>query len=164
MKKVIVIGCPGGGKSCFSKALHEATGLPLYHLDMMYWNADKTTVDRETFLSRLRSVVSKDAWIIDGNYSSTLELRVGACDTIFFLDYDVNVCLDGVKARVGKPRSDMPWVEDSEDTEFIEYIKAFAAEQRPSILNLLGKYPDKDLIVLKTRADADEYLDAIKLN
>ena len=51
---------------------------------MMFRNADKTTVDRETFISKLENVISLDERIIDGNYASTLELRVGACDTIFF--------------------------------------------------------------------------------
>ena len=57
MKKVIVIGCPGSGKSTFAKALHNKTELPLYHLDMMYWNPDKTTVSREVFVERLEKAI-----------------------------------------------------------------------------------------------------------
>ena len=75
MKKVIVIGCPGSGKSTVSRALHNKTGIPLYHLDMMYWNADKTTVEKSVFLERLSAVLEKDEWIIDGNYGSTMELQ-----------------------------------------------------------------------------------------
>lgn len=48
MKKVIVIGCPGSGKSTFSKALHKITDIPLFHLNMIFWNADKTTVGEKT--------------------------------------------------------------------------------------------------------------------
>ena len=81
MQKVIVIGCPGSGKSTFSKALHDATGLPLYHLDMMKWNADGTTVPKSTFMERLHQTLEKETWIIDGNYSSTMELRMQFCDT-----------------------------------------------------------------------------------
>ena len=69
MKKVIVIGCPGSGKSTVSRALHNKTGIPLYHLDMMYWNADKTTVEKGVFLERLSAVLEKNEWIIDGNYA-----------------------------------------------------------------------------------------------
>jgi adenylate kinase family enzyme len=61
MKRVIVIGCPGSGKSTVSRALHNKTGIPLYHLDMMYWNADKTTVSRDIFDARLQEVLEKDA-------------------------------------------------------------------------------------------------------
>ena len=68
MKKIIVIGCPGSGKSTFARALHNKTGIPLYHLDMMYWNADKTTVGKRAFLERLSAVLEREAWIIDGNY------------------------------------------------------------------------------------------------
>lgn len=59
MQKVIVIGCPGSGKSTFSKALHDATGLPLHHLDMMYWNTDRTSVPKNVFMERLNQVLEK---------------------------------------------------------------------------------------------------------
>ena len=159
MKRIIVIGCPGSGKSRFSKALHKKTKLPLYHLDMMYWNADRTTVSRDIFHARLTEVLTGEEWIIDGNYSSTLELRVGACDAIFFLDYAADVCLAGVKERRGKKRTDMPWVEQEEDAELTEYIKSFADEQRPAIIDLLARHSEKHVTVFKCRAEADEFLD-----
>ena len=108
MQKVIVIGCPGSGKSTFSKALHDTTGLPLYHLDMMNWNADGTNVPKCLFLERLHQALEKESWIIDGNYGSTMELRMQFCDTVFFLDYPLDVCIDGIKSRKGKERSDIP--------------------------------------------------------
>ena len=94
MKKVIVIGCPGSGKSTFSRALQAKTGLPLFYLDMMYWNPDKTKKEKTVFLESLASALQKDEWIIDGNYASTMEARLQACDTVFFLDYPLDVCLD----------------------------------------------------------------------
>lgn len=118
MKKIIVIGCPGSGKSTFSKALHKITGIPLFHLDMMYWNADKTIVEKSAFRGRLSSIFQKNEWIIDGNYGSTMELRMQECDTIIFLDYPLDVCLNGIHERKGKVRSDMPWTETGED-EFL---------------------------------------------
>ena len=121
MKKIIVIGCPGSGKSHFSRELNKITEIGLYHLDMMYWNADKTTVERSIFLERLTDVLNKDAWIIDGNYTSTMELRMSMCDTVFFLDLPVEVCLEGVSQRRGKSRGDMPWIEVEEDTEFTDF-------------------------------------------
>ena len=158
MNKIIVIGCPGSGKSTFSKKLSEKTAIPLYHLDMMYWNEDKTTVNKNIFLERLGSVLQKDEWIIDGNYISTMEQRMLACDTVIFLDYPLEICLDGVKSRQGKARSDMPWIETEEDLEFIGFIKSFAKEQRPIIINLLEKYSDKHIIIFNSRAEASEYI------
>ena len=158
MKKVIVIGCPGSGKSTVSRALHNKTGIPLYHLDMMYWNADKTTVEKSVFLERLSAVLEKDKWIIDGNYGSTMELRMAVCDTVIFLDYPLDVCLDGIKERRGKPRSDMPWIETEEDEEFIEFIRNYNEQQNPEVLELLEKYGDKNIVIFKSREEADAFI------
>ncbi len=161
MKKVIVIGCPGSGKSTFAIKLKERTGLPLYHLDMLYWNKNKTTVSKEEFLRRLYSVTDGDEWIIDGNYGSTMELRLACCDTVFFLDYPTELCLQGIETRRGKPRPDMPWVESDEDAEFIEFVKSYATQQRPQVTALLEKYKTKRIIVFKSRRDATEYLNTL---
>ena len=158
MKKIIVIGSPGSGKSTVSRALHNKTGIPLYHLDMMYWNADKTTVEKSVFLERLSTVLEKDEWIIDGNYGSTMELRMAACDTVIFLDYPLEVCLDGIKERRGKSCSDMPWIETEEDAEFIEFIKNYNEQQKPKVMKLLEKYSNKNIIVFKSREEADAFL------
>ena len=154
MKKVIVIGCPGSGKSTVSRALHNKTGIPLYHLDMMYWNADKTTVEKSVFLERLSAVLEKDEWIIDGNYISTMELRLSLCDTVFFLDYPTEFCLGGVRARRGVARSDIPWIETDKDTEFVE---KFNVEQRPRVLSLLERYSDKNIFIFKSREETDKF-------
>ena len=158
MKKIIVIGCPGSGKSTFSKALQNITGIPLFHLDMMKWNADKTTVERDVFLERLANTLQKDKWIIDGNYASTMELRMQACDTVFFLDYPVEVCLAGIRDRRGKPRTDMPWVETEEDAEFMEFIKSYNTQSRPKVIELLERHSKKDIYIFRSREEADVFL------
>ena len=158
MKKIIVIGCPGSGKSTLSRLLHDKTGITLYHLDMMYWNADRTTVEKSEFLARLSAVLKKDEWIIDGNYSSTMDMRMAACDTVIFLDFPLDVCLDGIKERRGKPRDDMPWVETEEDVEFIEFIKSYNERQRPAVLELIRKYRDKNTVIIKSREEAARFL------
>lgn len=161
VKKVIIIGSPGSGKSTFARALCEKTGLPLHYLDMMYWNADRTTVAKDVFLSRLNEALSGDRWIIDGNYGSTMELRFAACDTVFFLDYDTQVCLDGIRMRHGKASPDMPWVELTEDTEFLDFVRKYREESRPKVLSLIEKYSDKNVIVFKTREESDFFLENI---
>lgn len=163
MKKIIVIGCPGSGKSTFSRALHDITGIPLYHLDMLYWNADRKTVDKVVFLERLSNVLSKSEWIIDGNYDSTMELRLKACDTVIFLDYPLDVCLAGIRERRGMPRTDMPWTEVGEDdVEFIEFIKNYDSQSKPKVLELLNKYHNKDIYIFKNRGNADDYLKSLQ--
>ena len=162
MKKVIVIGCPGSGKSTFSKALHQKSGLPLVHLDRLYWNADKTTVEKAAFLQRLAAALQGDVWIIDGNYASTMEQRMQACDTVIFLDYPVEVCLDGLQARRGTLRSDMPWAQpDTYDEEFEAFVKNYATDSRPQVVELLQRYADKCVVVFQSRAEADAFLAAL---
>ena len=158
MKRIMIIGCPGSGKSTFARALAAKKGLPLHYLDMMYWNPDRTTKPKEEFRAALRETVSLPEWIIDGNYGSTLEIRMEVCDTVIFLDYPVEVCIAGVEERRGKPRPDMPWVEVEPDLEFIEFIKKYNEESRPKVIELLEKYKEKNIIIFKSRAEADEYL------
>ena len=157
-KRVAVIGCPGGGKSTFSRALRNATGLPLYHLDALYWRPDRTTLPREEFYPLMQEIIAREEWIIDGNYQSTMEWRVAACDLVVFLDFPAEVCLEGVRARRGQKRSDMPWVEEGDDQEFLEFIRAFESESKPRILELIGKYPDKAVVTFRTREEAERYL------
>lgn len=163
MNKIIVIGCPGSGKSTFSKELHNRTGIPLFHLDMMFWNADKTTVEKSVFRKRLFNILKLDKWIIDGNYQSTMESRLRECDTVFFLDYSLETCLEGVRARRGKARTDMPWIEkeNEEDAEFVEFIKNYRSESRPIVLALLRQYEHKKIYIFKERSEAEEFLNRL---
>lgn len=160
MKKIMVIGCPGSGKSTFSRKLHNITKIPLFHLDMLYWNSNRTTVEKTIFLKRLSDIICKDEWIIDGNYGSTIELRLRACDTVIFLDYSLDICLEGVKERRGKVRMDMPWIEaiDEEDTEFMDFIKNYNLQSKPKVMELLNKYFYKDIYIFKNRDEANEFL------
>lgn len=161
MNRVIVIGCPGSGKSVFSRALSLKTGIPLFHLDNLYWNSDKTTVDKAVFLQRLSDAMKGEQWIIDGNYLSTMEMRLQACDGVFFLDYPLSVCLEGVRSRVGRPRPDMPWIEEGEDQEFIQFIENYASDSRPKVLALLEENRDKEIHIFKSRPEAESYLKSI---
>lgn len=163
MKKIIVIGCPGSGKSTFSRSLHKSINIPLYHLDMLYWNEDKTTVEKTVFLDRLLKILENSEWIIDGNYGSTMELRMQKCDTVIFLDYPVDVCLNGIKDRKGKPRSDMPWIEsDEDDAEFVEFIKNYNSQSRPKVIELLKRYSHKDIYIFSNRIQAEEFINKLQ--
>ena len=161
MRKVIIIGCPGAGKSTFARKLRDDTNLPLYYLDMLWHKEDKTNISREEFDTKLNDILKKDKWIIDGNYLRTLEMRLKECDTVFLLDYPLEVCLDGAKSRIGKKREDMPWVESELDEEFKQFIEDFSKEQLPQVYELIEKYSEnRKIIVFKSRAEEEEYINS----
>ena len=162
MEKILIIGCPGSGKSTLSKKINKITKIPLYHLDLIYWKDDKTNIDKNEFISILSDILKKDEWIIDGNYSSTMEMRIKSCDTIIFLDYPLDVCLKGVNERKGTKRSDMPWIETEDDISFIEFIKEYNSVNRPQVLALFNKYPEKKIYIFKNRKEADEFVEKLK--
>jgi len=138
MKKIIIIGCPGSGKSTFARKLSARTGLPLYYLDMIWHLPDRTTLSREEFAARLKKITDEEEWIIDGNNLRTMPFRLQQCDTVFFFDLPTEVCLAGAESRVGTKREDMPWTENSLDAEFRQWIVDFPINQLPHIRNLLS--------------------------
>lgn len=163
MQKVLVIGSPGAGKSTFSRKLRDATGLPLYYLDMIWHRPDKTNISREELTARQREIIKTPKWIIDGNYLSTMELRLKNCDTVFFLDYPLEVCLAGAKARIGTKREDIPWIETEFDQEFKQWILDFPKDQLPIIYQLLEKYKENRTVhIFKSREEAEHYLVSIE--
>ena len=158
-QKAIIIGCPGAGKSTFARILSDKTHLPLYYLDMLWHKSDRTTVDRTIFDQKLKEIVVKDKWIIDGNYGRTLEMRIQACETIFLLDSPVEECLAGAESRIGKQRVDMPWIETEFDEEFRQWIVDFPKNELPIVYQLLDRYKsEKDIYIFHARADIDDYI------
>jgi adenylate kinase family enzyme len=158
MDKIIVIGCPGSGKTTFAQKLNKKLGLPLFHLDAIWHKPDRTHITREEFDIRLGELLTLDQWIIDGNYSRTLERRIDFCDTVILFDLPTEVCLDGAKMRVGKPRVDMPWTDTDLDPDLKNEIERFKSKNLPEIYRLLQKYRDKTVIIFKSREEAYSFL------
>ena len=159
MKKVIVIGCPGSGKTTFAEKLNKLTGLPLYYLDAIWHKPDKTHIPREEFDRRISEIFATPEWIIDGNYNRTIETRLQQCDTVFLFDLPAEVCIQGATDRLGKGRYDLAWIEKELDPEFETFIRDFSKTSLLKIYELLEKYKNKvQITVFKSREEADEYL------
>jgi len=159
MKKVIVICCPGSGKTTFAEKLRDKTGLPLVYLDAIWHKPDRTHISREEYDARLAEILPLETWIIDGNYSRTIESRISACDTVFLFDLPVEVCLDGAISRLGKERYDVPWIDTELDPRFKKEIEDFPSKNLPVIYELIEKYKDgKTVVIFKSREQADEFL------
>lgn len=165
MKKIIVIGCPGAGKTTFSEKLCKKLDLPLFYLDAIWHKPDRTHISREEYDARLTNILAQDSWIIDGNYSRTVERRMAACDTVFLFDLPSEVCLAGAISRLGKKRYDMPWIDTELDPSFAREIEEFPHKNLPVLYELIEKYRDgRSIVILKSREEADEYIRSLSEN
>ncbi|MBQ8813940.1 MAG: adenylate kinase [Lachnospiraceae bacterium] len=159
MKKAIVIGCPGSGKTTFAEKLSKCTGLPLYYLDAIWHKPDRTHISRVEYDQRLSEILQTQEWIIDGNYSRTIEVRMQNCDTVYLFDLPTETCIQGATTRLGKARYDVPWIDTELDVKFKREIEAFPTKVLPGIYALIDKYKaGRQVIVFKSREQADEYL------
>jgi adenylate kinase family enzyme/SAM-dependent methyltransferase len=157
--KIIVIGPSGAGKSEYSRKLQKIFNVELFHLDNIWWNSDKTHITIDEFDVKLDGILKKKDWIIDGDYSSTYERRMEESDCIFFLKYPIEVCLEGAKSRVGKKRTDLPWVEDTFDLEFKEWIENWYDSNLDRLNALLDKFKEtKKVYIFTSRDEANHFL------
>ncbi len=160
-QKIIVLGCPGSGKSTISKRLRDITGLPLFHLDQIWWRPDGSHISRKEFDQKLDEMLLSDRWIIDGDYSRTYEVRFQSCDTAIFLDYGLDVCMNGIGERVGKNRTDIPWTEQELDPELVKLVENYAKDNRPVVLSLFERHSDVDKLVFRSRSEAAEWMSGL---
>ena len=160
-KKIIVIGCPGAGKSTFSRKLHNVTGIELFHLDAIYWKEDCTHISRQCLIKKQKEILKKESYIIDGNFKRTLELRISKADIVFFFDLPTEICIEGAKNREGN-RPEMPCQLPSND-ELIDFIKNFNLEVKPKIIELFDKY-NSNVITFHSHNDADRYIKELSNN
>lgn len=159
MKRILIIGCPGSGKSYFAKRLGEILNLKVIHMDNLYWRNDKTAITREELLMKLQPYLEEENWIIDGNYHHTLENRLKYATDVFFLDLSKEECEQGILERVGKKRDDIPWIETKEDAlELIAWNETYEERTKQEEINLLKQYPHLKIKTFKSRKEIADYL------
>ena len=163
MERIVIIGCPGSGKSTLARELGEILNLTVVHLDRLWWTKGWQNVSREEFDERLHNALKLEKWIIDGNYSRTMDARLAKCDTIIYLDYSRWACLWGMFQRVvlkrGKNRPDMAdGYPERFDWEFVKYIWNFNKNNRVLNNTRIAKSRHAKAIVLKNRKEARQFL------
>ena len=166
MERIMVIGCGGAGKSTLSRKLGEKTGLPVIHLDQIFWSPGNWQhLSREEFDKRLLAELEKDRWIMDGNFDRTLELRLGRADTVIYLDFSRMRCLTGWIGRViknrGHARADMaPGCNERFDPEMAGWIWNFNKKNRARYYEILNNTPGIQVIILKNRRAVKRFLES----
>lgn len=163
MERVLIIGCGGSGKSTMARKLGARTGLPVVHLDQVFWREGWTHISREEFDGLLSSELEKPRWIMDGNHDRTMPERLARCDTVIFLDLPRAVCLLGVMRRIvgfyGRTRPDMaPNCPERLDREFLRWVWNFRRDERPKICRLLQEAQGVRVVTLKSRRQVRRFL------
>jgi Adenylate kinase and related kinases len=166
VRRVLVIGSGGAGKSAFAQRLGGRTGLPVIHLDARYWRAGWVPTPRDEWQDVVRELAARETWVMDGNYGGTLDARLAACDTVIFLDLPRLVCLWRVVRRWaryrGRARPDMaPGCNEQLSLEFLRWIWSYPTEKRPAILRRLAALnAGQRAVVLRSAADVERFLAA----
>ena len=164
MKRVLVIGSGGTGKTTVAQRLARRTGLPLIHLDLFYWRPGWQPTPSEEWREAVRRLVAGERWIIDGNYGGTLDLRLAACDTVVFLDLPRVLCLWRVLVRqlryVGRVRPELPsGCRERLSWAFLVWIWTYPLRRRGSILTRLHALDKgKRVVILRTAREIEDFI------
>lgn len=170
MKKILVIGGNGSGKTTFAKVLSEELNIPLVHIDKIARTDNWQRVSEDIFDDILNEEIRKDSWIIDGNDTRTLPNRLKHCDTVFHFDFSTVACLNGVIKRTiqnyGQHRDDVGGESNVEKFDisklyFFKAILNFNRNNRKRYYNMLTSYPDVNVIVFKNRKQVNEYIKSV---
>ncbi|MBU5266322.1 DNA topology modulation protein [Virgibacillus proomii] len=163
MKKIMIIGIPGAGKSTLAKQLNKFLQIPVYHMDKIFWKSGWKQISRKELIAETQKIFKKETWIIDGNYSATMEMRMKEADPIIFLHYRTMTCLYGIiKRRItyhNKTRPDLgTGCREKLDWEFFNYVRTFNKKKTSYIYELLSAYTSKDILIFRNRKELTNFL------
>ena len=167
MQKILILGCCGAGKSTFARKLNEKIGIEIIHLDQHYWNTNWQETERSEWEIRVQELANRPTWIMDGNYGSTLDMRIEKADTIIYLDVPTYRCLWRITKRTwqyyGTPRPDMPaGCNERFDFEFFHYVAVFNLVRRPSLMRKLESLDaTKQVEILKGEKAIAQFLEEV---
>ncbi|TDB74337.1 topology modulation protein [Micromonospora sp. KC723] len=168
MDRIATIGCGGSGKSTVARQLAQILNVPLIHLDALYYDEHWMPLPHDEFATQQEKLVTGDRWIIEGNYASTLPIRLAAADTVIFLDLPADACLWGIAQRRWRYRGGQHHADGVYDRitwSFIRYILSYRRTMRPRVHDLLHEYgPHVQLITLTSRRHASRFIDRVRLN
>lgn len=170
MKRILIIGSSGAGKSTFAKRLHEATHIKLVHLDHLYWKPNWIEPSKDEWRKTVGQIAKDEEWIMDGNYSGTLEMRIEPCDTVIFLDMPRVVCVYRILKRVAfykkRNRPDMAdGCDERFDFSFLKWVWDYPNRSKPKVEALLAKHlSEKTIFHLKSNKDVESFFVNLEKN
>jgi adenylate kinase family enzyme len=168
VKKILVIGSSGAGKSILSRKLGEITGLPVIHLDFHHWRPGWTEPAKEVWEAQVTELLELDEWVMDGNFGGTMERRLQSCDTVVFLDLPRHICALRVVKRVltyhGDTRPDLAeGCPEKFDPAFLKWVWDFPNRSRPKVLERIAKVADRARVFrLKSNREVEEFLTSMR--
>lgn len=169
MKRVVILGIPGAGKSTFARELGEKLDLPVYHLDRYFWRPGWKASSQDEFDQTLRELMTRDDWIMDGNYRRTIPLRLERADTAIHLDLPRRTALRRVVKRIatyrhgGRPDMAEGCPERWLDRDFLRYIWRYHQDVHPEVVGYLDEFAAAGGRVahLRSSRDATAWLDEL---
>lgn len=166
MRTIMICGCGGSGKSALARELGQRLNVPVTHLDMEFYDEDWNPLDQEAFAARQRALVAEPAWILDGNYASTMPIRLKAADTVVFLDLPARTCLWGILQRRRQHRGTdalsrhlrgrLTW-------GFVKYIVGYRRTMRPRVEALIAEHATGAVLTLRSRRQVRKFLRTVPI-
>jgi adenylate kinase family enzyme len=167
MKRILIIGSGGAGKSTLARRLGDATRIEVIHLDKLHWKPNWTSPPKEEWRKTVEEQLKKETWIIDGNFGGTMEMRLWACDTVIYLDFPRTICFYRALKRAvkyyNKTRPDMgEGCNERIDFEFLHWVWNFPKTTKPVIEERLKRLADgKTIIRLRSPLEVEDFLSNI---
>jgi adenylate kinase family enzyme len=163
--RVVIVGCGGSGKTYLARELGARLGLPVTHLDTVYYDRDWQPLSHDDFAATQKRLVAEPRWVIDGNYASTLPIRLRTANTVIFCDLSTLACLRSIlerRRRHGAGQHDDLGVYDRITPAFIRYVLGYRRTMRPRVLQLIAEHArHTTMIVLSSRSDTRRYLSSV---
>ncbi len=164
MKRILILGPSGSGKSTLAEKIGRILKIPAIHLDRHYWNPNWQETPSDEWEEKVKDLIAKEQWVMDGNYTSTLVMRAKRADTMIFIDFPRRLSYLRIFLRLlrhrGESRSSVAeGCPEKIDLEFLEWIWYYPKTHRPRILRYLKSLDGtKEVFILRSQKQIERFV------